>query len=649
MPQENVHEEFVHQPEMAAPTSRLDRPGSWSEGIAVVITTAIASLLTFPANLTAPFEPVLDADWQMALHQAAARHLAMGSAIEFTYGPLGYAFSGRYHPQTVNVVVSALMLFGAVAALALWRRFAFIKSLPLRAGATLVVIGCISATTAIDGPMFFASILLLREGLSRKRTHAIVLLLSAGAGALMLTKFTVAVAFAVVVGAILIHDAIMKRTPFPALMTATTFLLLWRATGQEFTGLPLFLRSAAAMSSGHVFAMEQGDQTLLRSITDPLLFGVAATALIALVYRTETDRVVRLLHSAALVVILLIVAKSTFVRHDLPHLFIGLEVLLFASIVSMDRVARQKSRTNAALLAVSGGVALIMMVATWRPYRQVYPVEIVRAPLRSMYAAGSFFRDPKIFEERYRVSAAGLRARTAFLHEVDGTFDAPSFGQAAVAAWNFDWSPRPTIHSYLSYTEGTQQRNALHYRSARAPGYVWLNLQPVDNHWPMMEDALALREILCRYDIANANPEGLLLRRRASGMADVLEELSRQTRIVHLGERIAVPRGLIWFSADARLSPLGVAAAALLRPSSLTMRVKIESDPAPRDFRLVPAMARSGFVLSPAVRTSREFGDLMNGRPLPHVEWIEIVETSQPLMWQPDLMVSVANLQRTRP
>ncbi|MHB0970548.1 MAG: hypothetical protein ACYC7A_00360 [Thermoanaerobaculia bacterium] len=617
-----------------------------AHNFALAATVIAAAVISFPHNFTPPFEGGIDADWQCALHEIAARGLAMGPDVEFTFGPLGYAFLPRYHPATAPTVVAAMMTLGAIVAFALWHRFKSVASIPARSAATLFVAVVVSGATSPDVPLYFVCVLLLIEGLSPDRNDLIVTLLAVATGAVLLAKLTVAATATVALAAVSVRDLSARRVPFAALTSFVTFVAGWRLSGQEFSAFPLFFRRAGEISSGHVVAMGQGNELGIRSFTDPFLFALVAACLAGFVLLVERDRTVGWLHAFALLAFLFVLAKAAFVRHDLPHVFIGIEVLLLTSIAYAPWVVRRREREVVVLIGFAIGIACLVILTTWRPTGTFLnrPARLVRLPLQSVRNALDFAMGGEALRAEFDARARAYRDGSQVLRTVNGSFDALSIGQAAVVAWDLDWSPRPTIQSYLAYSEGSMERNAQHFRSLKAPEFLWLTLHPVDGRWPVLDDARALREILTRYELAEDDVHGPLLRRRPVPLPLHVERLRSKT--VALGDRIALPDGCVWITVDVRPSVFGRIATMLLRPSLLVLRAKIENDAAPREFRFVPSIAREGFIASPAVRNSNDFVRLIAEEPLAEVEWIEITEPSRLGMWQRQVGINVSRLSR---
>src|SRR5262249_19579365 len=99
--------------------------------------------------------------------------------------------------------------------------------------------------------------------------------------------------------------------------------------------------------------------------------------------------------------------------------------------------------------------------------------------------------------------------------------------EQTIAFYNgLTYRPRPVFQSYCAYTPHLARLNDAFYRSSRAPEYVLLKLQTIDNRFPTLDDSLLLRSFMHRYDYVHTE-QGFQLWARRSQSPRVESELAR--------------------------------------------------------------------------------------------------------------------------
>jgi hypothetical protein len=193
------------------------------------------------------------------------------------------------------------------------------------------------------------------------------------------------------------------------------------------------------------------------------------------------------------------------------------------------------------------------------------------------------------------------------LPRVDGTVDIYSWGQRQVIDEGLDYDPRPIFQSYLTFTSSLAELNAKFLAGSRAPGTILFDLEPIDNHYPSLEDSLSLPELLTRYDLADASGAHLVLRKSAEPRDYELVPLG--TAVGSLGRWMQVPQSddPIWATVDVRLTPLGQLARFLYKPPALLLGI---NSPAQPPFRIMRDVAAGGFLLSPRLGDRMTLGML---------------------------------------
>jgi hypothetical protein len=260
--------------------------------------------------------------------------------------------------------------------------------------------------------------------------------------------------------------------------------------------------------------------------------------------------------------------------------------------------------------------------------REDLPEQLVRtlnihrvlAPVKMLY-------EPGYLREAYAKSLAGVRDKFP-MPPIKGGVDVYSWNQAVLFAYDLRYQGRPVLQSYSAYTPELAELNAAYLRSDRAPANLLFRIQPIDHRFPSLEDGRSWPELLTRYDIKGASDAVgtyLLLSRSAVPREYHLTPL--QNIPARFGEPVSLPsatNGPVWAEIEINDSLVGSIVSRLYKPPVLVLTVFFR-DGGQYVFRLVPAMARSGFLLSPAIGNNLAFASLASASGQAHPAHLEVM------------------------
>jgi hypothetical protein len=305
---------------------------------------------------------------------------------------------------------------------------------------------------------------------------------------------------------------------------------------------------------------------------------------------------------------LLILYQSGFLRQD-AHELTSASALLGLALLAAPR-ARSGPRgvllLGAATLAL-GAVDLELGLLHYQ--RRGLALAALQAGPRSAIAALARVATPDSARDDLARRLEWLRRRRP-LPAIEGGVDIYPSDQVTLLAHGLDYRPRPIFQSYVVYTPELARRNADALARETAAPTVLLEVAPIDQRWPSLEDGPSWPELLARYDPTEL-ASGFLVLRRARAPRPVSFARLLETR-ARTGERVELTAGgdeLVWATIDVRPSIAGRLRALALRPAPVWLTATTRAGDAVRA-RLVPGMARAGFLLSPLVRDARDFGAL---------------------------------------
>jgi hypothetical protein len=471
--------------------------------IAVPLLLALASWQTLP--LVPSAISGLDDSWQAALQMAHHYHVAFGSHLVFTYGPLGFLsvptlWYGQlgalavFYAVVVRIALAAALFTGAR------RSYGTAPALLVALLISSIVPGEVGANLAsFESVPFF---ILVVWGVDRVSSERSVTTLSAIAGALagleLLNKVSTGVEFAAL-AVVLACAARGPRLRHLAVVLSTLLIALiagWLLSGQDIAALPAYVRGSAQIISGYSAAL---------SYEQPMLGWQYAAAWIAFgfglaaAWQMTNDGGARRRWGTVVmwIVFCFLEFKEGFVRHDVFHAPLYFIALLGGFVAFTWSAGR---RTLGLTMAVAL-FALALAAESTSLSSVLHPVgDFNSAFHQAEQVLNSSDSNAITAEGRAAVQAAyPLDAGT--LRLVEGHSVAVEPDQADVAwAYQLAWRPLPVFQSYAAYTTTLDRRDADDLNSAYAPQRILRNLDPgIDGRLQPFDEPLTTRAILCRY------------------------------------------------------------------------------------------------------------------------------------------------------
>jgi hypothetical protein len=551
----------------------------------------------------------LDQSWVFGLNQATAQGLSFGRDIVFTYGPYASIFTKTYHPSTDFRMVGG----GLYLAFSYWACLVLLmRGVPRR---WILLLGLFIAGAVILRDTLFLSFPVV-VGLasfkiidpqkaapdSCRAAFFYGALMFAPFGLLVLVKGSLIIPCCAIAALTALFCALNKRVLYALLcliVPVISMFLFWIASGQAAVNLPDYLTSMAPMIWGYTEAM-----ALNGNRGEVILYLVASAVLVLAILHPKAQNLNSRLFLAGIFSVFLFIAfKNGLVRHDAHALIAGTSILIAAFLLPFV--------VNSRFLLLVIALSLVSWGVIERHYMPQTMGQRVRRVVSTFSSAGKGFnkRIASVdgLKADYDSALRSLRDQASF-PVLQGPTDIYSFNQSLLIASGNTWAPRPIFQSYSAYTPLLAEKNKMHLVGPQAPENVIIRVEPIDGRIPAMDDGASWPVLLVGYRPTGLRNDFLFLKTRSKrieqcGSAPVTVEKHR------LGEVVSIPPSDRPLFAEINIEPtwLGRFANTVFKPSQLQATFKLKNGDS-KQYRLIAGMAKSGFVISPLIENTTEFG-----------------------------------------
>jgi len=497
-----------------------------------------------------------------------------------------------------------------------------------------------------------------KMNVSRLAGFCLVALLCAPLGLLTLVKGSFSLLAFGVFGLASVYFSLSHRPIYILsllLSFAVSLVSFWLVAGQSLYGLGGYFQSMFPIIAGYGEAMALSGRGL-----EVVFYLVGALGLLAWAVLDSRNPVWdRAYISSLLAAYLFIAFKGGFVRHDL-HAVVASNSLLIASLVVVMRSSAGWNRLSFIVVPVLGVSAFLLGLTVFNyrftpakvkatlqafgvdssewhvegvddaQWRELSQTERTFLAFRAMdfgsYAEPMFalmtpschdayvcFRDgllrPDVVSRRYHDALGAIR-RQFGLSTLSGTSDIYSYRQAAIIASENKWRPRPIFQSFSAYTPKLAEANRRHLLGEQAPDNIIFRIEPIDNHYPSLDDGPSWPVLLGKYLPSHYVEPYLYLTANRKAPPFRAPRLMVASQAL-LDEPVAVPACCERVFVQLKLSrtPAGKFIGALFKPAQLRLVVVFENGKR-RTYRINSGMAEAGFLLSPYVENALQFADL---------------------------------------
>jgi hypothetical protein len=574
------------------------------------------ALLDFPQRA---FGLNFDESWAQALGHFLKHRFQAGADYLFTYGPLGFFLPPTYDPDLFRLKLAWELVVKLVFAATLLRLTRGYSSLPARLACCWVpaiFAGQILAVSAdaLYLAIILAHVLLILDPLQKRPTtfQATSLLILAG---LSLIKFSFLLFTLVALALVTASRLGLRPRPRvlgPAVGFVGFFILFWLALGQHMGNLPGYFKGSLEITSGYFEALA------VKGAGVEVYLALTICLLLAACLALPACRGGRPL-TAALIVGLGVFSlwKQGFVRHDHHSVgFFAFTLVLPFLVPAAFPGCRWRGPVRLALLTAAVLLSGLGLELALRNNGMEYAFDPLRLTGRAFERGRQNLRTllaPSRLRRRLEEQRAALAAENALPRIKAALHGAPvdmiSYELGTVFLNELTWHPRPVFQSYSAFTPALLAANARFIEQAQAPEYVIFKLQTLDDRPPTLDDGALLLKLFRTYRPILAEKTYLLFQRRPDRAGPVsCAPAVRRTRVIRFNEEVPLDdRGSTpeKITLQVRYSAWGKLLNGLYKPSPLFLQVRTATG---QDvtYRLIPGMARTGFLINPLLRDTAD-------------------------------------------
>ncbi len=609
----------------------------------------------FTAFTPAMVGPGIDLSWVYGLNQAVAQGMTFGKDIIFTFGPYASVYTHSYHPATVRMMESGVILLDA------WYLACFAWLVKDARWRWPMILACILVVplTGQDAFLFsaplLAALILIKlhfpskaGTLGKASTRICIVFAFACLGLLPLVKGTLILLTAGICLACAAFLLVSSRWVLALVCLVApgmSMVVFWVASGQPLQALPEYLSSMKFIISGYSEAMSMhGPRWQL------LLFLAGAAVVLSIIAANKMLSISQKVFLLLIYALFFFIAfKAGFVRQDF-HYFTSMACLAIGSLFLLLLNCNTKASFDARkLLAIA---LLAISHASLNQWHINFNVEA-----RTVDYAFDSFKDRPIMEmfgrlqkdigglklvsilissepwqmrpwgfrsaqwqEEFEQAKGKINETSKLNYAMPGTVDIYSYEQSSLLAKGYRWNPRPVFQSYSAYTPELIRINEQHLRYAAAPDYLVFRLQPFDDDFPSLDDGLSWPAILDNYTVAGSANDWIYLKH--SSMIKTVSQYAPLGQVVaQLGQKILVPTatGPVFVEVNAKPSAIGKLLALIYKVPSLALKVTMRNGKI-NVYRVNANMMETGFILSPLVATNEDLLRLFDPNTPPHEE-----------------------------
>lgn len=549
--------------------------------------------------------------------------LQFGKDIIYAYGPLGFIYFSKYHPATYIWTIAGQIFLSAsfvIAMLSLIPKRKDIYQYIFFGAFTAVLIFILQRDAFLQSLIILLFVHYYIADTKNLSTPYIMMLISCSLIALI--KISMFFLSSIVILSIALSDILRKKTfPVSLIIFSLSILFFWVASGQDIKNILAYSVSSISQVGGYSEAMSWGAPVGINLIEIMLYIITCLMMIILLFFILKPNKdPFNILPVILLFLFLFTIFKHSFIRHDGHALEAGYMLVFFLYITTVvtDRFSVKGIPRYLLYIYITFSIITSSLIF----YHWLGNLPAGEEHLRALKQRLAVTRQAKGMFDLLMNGADDLK--DSFIKESDAIKKASEIPQmtesidlypdnhAIITALNLNYKPRPTVVSHAAFTPYLARLNAAHLRGPNAPERLIFKIATIDGRYPSFDDGISWPEIWSRYKFIGNTPDYLLF-----GQMDQ----HRQFSIIKLGEAefrlwdtVSIPNtgDLLWAEIEIKKTSTGHLLNFLYKLPNIYMAVMLKNSRM-EFYRFIPEIAKTGFVLSPLIENTSDFGSIMTG------------------------------------
>lgn len=599
----------------------------------------------------------LDASGLIAIPWISFKNFQFGHDINFIFGPLGYLYLKAFVVPSLWLESVFYSLFAHsffIVSMAL-----LVTKLPIRWKDNLLILLLIfplafltSHTLTIDDKLEISLsvflYLVITRNIDTKYNIPLLIFVSISLAIEFLIRFNMAVAgLSIVIMYSMI--SIAKKESKNAIVISVSYfffiLILWLASNQHLTNLPSYFINGIVLSSGYSY----GDASPgpMYQVYEGLI-GIALVIILfvySLIVKAKNLLIFILLNG----VLLFESFKHGFIRHDLHVVYYfftyGVFFLSAYIIYKYDYKNVENNKNKFIILMALVLMAVLCVVNLDYIYPDLILPDIsqtisrwqIIVPLASdkSYQTHVLESIQDVAKSNYQLDAETIR------YIGNKTMDILPWEIALPWVYDFNWSPNPTLQSFMILSPQSDKMNAEHFSGENAPKVLLYSYGSIDARYPLFDAPLTFATILHNYQYVNTSGNFAVLLSYDPKNSTWGTEEDLGSMEVKVGEPIVIPKynsGYEFANIDLKFSNLGKLMNLFYKPSIAHLRFKFSDSTYSDEFKFIPMVSNDGVFVSQYVYSIGNLTSLFSGKITPNIDEM-IIYVDDPVQYEHNIKV----------
>lgn len=593
---------------------------SKNKKILVGLVLAFFTVWSFPALLyNASYG--LDPSWVIAIHMAKIQHLAWGTDLIFTYGPLGYLL----YPININHDVWSQTVSYTIISHTLFFLVLFIFVIKTKSAfRNAILFGLLSVILVKLGHEYlplFGLLLSFYLYLQYSVRKIILIPMVFSAAFLMYTKLDLGTGslfiLIILLGILLIKNR-WKEAIACCSIYVGSLILLWVSITNSLINFKDYFMSSLLIVTGYSSALSTNESPIFFLYMAMFAWGLYCWWIYDSIKHRQNLKII-LLSSP----ILFLFFRLGFVR-DIGHpmYFLMMWSAIFLTFVSVASGGKRQK------FLIFSSISLVIIfalssVAYWSNlgngpfemtkainntenafYKLYSPEYLTSIPDYAQYLVNDqSFTSVRNGEKNQIKNYYGI-SQNALTIIGNQTVDVIEFDQSIPYAYDLNWHPKPVLQSFNAYNADLDNVDAAFLQKSNSPKFILYKNTSIDGRFALFDEPSTIRAILCNYQVKGTVSDFLLLQRNEN---ICLDEKIISEKTIKFGEEITIPPvqdGYLF--AKIYMSPniLGKISDVLYKTPPVYVHINNEEN----KYRFIYKTAANGILLSGSERLQTTLG-----------------------------------------